>query len=430
MPLIHQALYHRCADESSAAGDEDFHGLNLRNNAVVRARFGFGAVLALIMGISTFALTIFGVLASQLIAEFEIDRWQIGALVTASSAAGAILSPTIGRLTDRFGARRSAIVNLGLGTFALTAVAIAPTFLLLVLAALLTGVAQGMANPATNKLISLHVPPGRRGLITGIKQSGVQLGTVIGGLALPFFALVWGWRWAVAVFAALAAIGALSALAIVPGDPRAAATADSAHIRVPVEIIRLAVYGFLLGAGGSALFTYTALYSQEVLGYSEPTAGAVVALMGGVGVVSRVIWSHRAEKGNRYRGSLVWLAALSTAAALLMAAAQVAPPLIWLAAAITGLSASAWNSVGMLAIIFLVPATTAGRASGVVLFGFLAGLGLGAPIFGWSVDALGTYFPGWLAASVLFGAGWAVAVALPARSELETANSSAIDSYD
>ena len=365
------------------------------------------------MGVATFALTVFGVLASQLIDEFGIARWQVGALVTASSAAGAVFSPIIGRLTDRFGARRSALANLGLGTLALSALALAPTFALLVVAALVTGLAQGMANPATNKLISLHVPAGSRGLITGIKQSGVQVGTVVGGLALPFFALAWGWRWAVAIFAGLAAIGLLWASLVLPHDPGGSTNDQVGSKGVPPDIIRLAIYGFLLGAGGSALFTYTALYGQEALDYSPTTAGAAVALMGVVGVVSRIAWSHAAERGHRYRGSLVWLAALSTAAALLMAASLAFPPMVWLAAATTGLSASAWNSVGMLAIIFMVPAATAGRASGVVLFGFLAGLGLGAPIFGWSVDALGTYLPGWLTAAALFAIGWLVARSLP-----------------
>ena len=388
-------------------------GAILSKNGPVPARFGFGAILAVVMGVATFALTVFGVLTSQLIDEFGIARWQVGALVTASSAAGAILSPTIGRLTDRFGGRRSALVNLGLGTLALAALALAPTFGLLVIAALVTGIAQGMANPATNKLISLHVPAGSRGLITGIKQSGVQVGTVLGGLALPLLALAWGWRWAVATFAGLAAIGLISAFVIVPHDPGRGTSEVTREKGVPADIVRLAGYGFLLGAGGSALFTYTALYGQETLGYSPAAAGAAVALMGVVGVVSRIAWSHAAERGHRYRGSLVWLAALSAVAALLMAAAPAFPPLVWLAAATTGLSASAWNSVGMLAIIFMVPATSAGRASGVVLFGFLAGLGLGAPVFGWSVDALGTYLPGWLTAAGLFGAGWIVALTLP-----------------
>ena len=183
--------------------------------------------------------------------------------------------------------------------------------------------------------------------------------------------------------------------------------------RLPSVISWLSLYGFLLGAGGSTIFTYLALFGQEGLGYSEDVAGTAVAAMGVVGIVSRVVWSRAAEKGNRYRASLLWLAGLATLAAVVMAAAQAAPPLLWVAAAATGLSASAWNSVGMLAVMFLVPASLAGRASGVVLFGFLAGLGVGAPAFGWSVDRLGTYVPGWLAAGLLFACGWLVARRIP-----------------
>jgi len=379
----------------------------------VPARFGFGTVLAVIMGVSTFALTVFGVLAAQLIGEFSLDRWQIGALVTASSATGAVFSPVIGRLTDKVGARPAGLLNLATGAVALTALAAAPSFLLLVVAALLTGIAQGMGNPSTNKLISLHVPRGERGLITGIKQSGVQVGIFVGGLTLPSLALFWGWRGAVAVFAAIAALGLAAAARILPSDPERAEAAQLAIGAVPSVIARLGLYGFLLGAGGSTLFTYTALYGQERLGLTEATAGATVALTGLVGIAARIVWSRAAERDHRYRGSLVWLAALATGAALLMIGASWAPPLVWLAAIVTGFSASAWNSVGMLATMFFVPPELAGRASGVVLFGFLAGMGAGAPLFGWSVDRLGTYLPGWLAAATLFAAGWVVATTLP-----------------
>jgi len=41
-----------------------------------------------------------------------------------------------------------------------------------------------------------------------------------------------------------------------------------------------------------------------------------------------------------------------------------------------------------------------------VYFGFICGFGIGAPLFGWSVDALGVYGPGWLGITVLFAAGF------------------------
>ena len=55
----------------------------------------------------------------------------------------------------------------------------------------------------------------------------------------------------------------------------------------------------------------------------------------------------------------------------------------------------------MLAVISIAPLAAAGRASGRVQLGFLGGLGIGAPIFGLSVDLTGSYLPGWTALTVL-----------------------------
>ncbi|MCO6503143.1 MAG: hypothetical protein J5I28_08660, partial [Acidimicrobiales bacterium] len=62
-----------------------------------RSRILFATVLASTMGAATFALTCYAVLAADLISEFGVDRWQIGALVTAMSLAGAVMSPRVGR---------------------------------------------------------------------------------------------------------------------------------------------------------------------------------------------------------------------------------------------------------------------------------------------------------------------------------------------
>ncbi|MDH5521017.1 MAG: MFS transporter, partial [Acidimicrobiia bacterium] len=148
----------------------------------------FGAVLVVTMAASTFSLAAFAVLAADLISEFAVSREQIGYLVTASALVGAASAPILGPWSDRIGARRGTIFSLFVSFVGLAALTLAPTFGLLVIAALGTGVTQGIANPATNKLISLHVPPGRRGIITGIKQSGVQAGTAFGGILLPAMA--------------------------------------------------------------------------------------------------------------------------------------------------------------------------------------------------------------------------------------------------
>lgn len=367
-------------------------------------RFSFPTLLAGTMGASTFGLVVFAVLAAELIDEFGVDRWQVGALVTAMTISGAVISPSVGTLTDRVGARRATIVTLLISGGALAAMSVSPVFALVAFFALVGGVGQAIANPATNKLISMHVPPGSRGVITGIKQSGVQAGTFLGGLLLPVITLSFGWRWAVAVFGLAGLAGGLWASVSLPRDVAVETEAGSepSGERMPPVIRSLAVYGFLLGFAGTAIFTYLPLYAEESLGFSATVAGYVVAFVGSVGVAGRIGWGRLSERSLGAMRSLRIISVMSTVSALLLVAAQTAPWVVWVAALTTGLSASSWNAVGMLAIIQSVPTRRAGRGSGVVLAGFLLGLGLGAPAFGYSVDRLGTYLPGWFAIAVVF----------------------------
>ncbi len=362
------------------------------------------------MGASTFALAVYSVLAVELIGEFGVARWQIGALVTANSLVGALASPSVGTFTDWLGARRSTITTIGMSIVALLGIAVAPAYWLLIVAAFIGGIAQSFANPSTNKLISLHVEPGRRGVITGIKQSGVQFGTFMAGAALPALAGGFGWRVAVGVFAALALAAVILAAATVPRDPHVDHHDQESDTRgtMPRIIYTIAVYGFLLGAAGTAIFTYLPLFAEERLGFSAGIAGLAVALSGLVGIVARIVWGRIAEHRLGASRSLLIIAALAVLAALMMAGAIAYRPLLWLGVVLSGASASAWNTVGMLAIIQTVPVVRAGRGSGIVLLGFLAGLAAGAPLFGWSVDVLGTYTPGWLVVAVIFALGGAV----------------------
>lgn len=354
------------------------------------------------MGAATFALTAYAVLAAELRTEFGVDRWQIGALVTAMSLGGAFISPRVGSIADAMGAKRATTTTIVLATAALIGLALAPAYWLIVVAALVGGVAQAMANPATNKLIALHIEPGRRGVITGIKQSGVTAASALGGALLPPVAIFAGWRWAVGVFVLLATIGGLLSL-LVPPDPEGSTTPrGQERAAVDPYIYRLAAYGFILGAAGTAIFTFLPLYAEESLGLGPASAGLAVTVTGVAGVIGRIAWGRFAEIRFGTWRSLEYIAVLAAAAAAVLVAAQVETWLVWVAAVLTGFSASAWNSVGMLAVIETSTPALAGRASGVVLFGFLAGLGLGAPVFGFAVDQSGTYGPGWAAVGVAF----------------------------
>ncbi len=371
-------------------------------------RLLLGTVLAVAMAAATFAPTVFGVLASELISSFGIERWQVGLLVSAATLGGAAFSPLLGKWADVVGGRRATVATLVVAGVALLGLGMAPGFLLMMAPAFLAGIASGTSNPATNKLISTEFAPGHQGLIVGVKQSGVQIGVFLGGWLLPVFAIWWGWRWAVVTFA----VAPLALAGLYAATPTQVPTVrkDTAGMpvdRLPRFIYRLAVYGFMMGTGMSVVLTYLPLYAEEVMGMSQELGGLAVAITGLVGIVARLGWAHLAEGRLGSVRSLRIIALLAVTMGVVLAFAdQLGPWAIWTAAGLTGLSGSAWNAVGMLAIIQILPTSLAGRGSGVVLFGFLGGLSMGAPLVGWSVDVLGTYTPGWLAITVLFAIGF------------------------
>ena len=160
------------------------------------------SMLVITMSSVTLAITTFGVLASELISAMNIERWQLGMLATAGTMSGALFSSRLGKWVDVVGGRRATVTTLMVAGASLFCVGVAPEFSLMVGAAFLNGIASAISNPATNKMVSIEIEPGRRGVIMGIKQSGVQISIFLGGWLLPVFTGWWGWRWAVLTFAA------------------------------------------------------------------------------------------------------------------------------------------------------------------------------------------------------------------------------------
>ena len=384
------------------------------------SKAGLGAVTAATMATATFPIIVSSVLAAELIDRFGIARVQVGLLVTATALVGAFASPFFGRVTDRIGAVAATRNVLAIGTVTLIGLALAPSYFFLVLAALATGIPNGWSNPATNSLIVDNVPAGSRGIITGVKQSGVQVGTFLGGLLLPVLAVLWGWRIAVLVFLSMPLAGLVGMLG--RQDPvRHEIRVANRHSSVPLPVKWLAVYGTLSGLATSAVFGFLPLFAEEDQLWSPQAAGFLVAVVGLTGIAARVFWPAASEKRIGHGRTLRILASLSTVTAALLTFAALGLVGSWVlipAAVLLGGGAIAWNAVGMLAVMDFSPPGMVGKGTGVVLLGFLLGLAFGAPLMGFSVDAFGTYVPGWMAAVGLFGASVVVAGRIPDGSTL------------
>lgn len=369
----------------------------------------FPATLVTTMMASAYQIFVFAVLASPLIDDLGMSRAELGLVGSINTLVGATTAPATGRLTDRIGPRRSIVTVLALSAAGMGLMAAASNVWLLAASALVGGIPQGWGNPATNSLIATRVAPGRRGSVTGVKQSGVTLGVFLSGATMPAIATTWGWRASVALFAIVFAVLAIAVHLTLgpdptgrPADGPSAADLGGRPGRLDPLIWRLAAYALLMGTAGGAVGRFFPLFAEESIGFSVEVAGLLVAIGGLLGIGARVVvgrWAEERIAPTRLLGLLALVGAVYCALLALVTPATrgvlvLSPPL-------AAVGIAAWNAVAMLAIIMFVPTSQSGRASGVVMLGFLGGLTISAPIAGAAVDAWGDYQPVWWAAAAL-----------------------------
>lgn len=373
------------------------------------------------MTAGSFQILAFAVLASRIIPDLGVSRTQLGLLGSINTGVGALVAPSLGRLTDKIGPRQSVVAALGISGVGLVLTALSTNLWLLALSAFVSGFPQGWCNPATNALIAARVAEGSRGALTGIKQSGVQFGVFLSGVTLPGLSTWLSWRGAMWVYAggcfALAIAVPLFLAADDPSVTRAGQPAGrAAKKKAPLDpfIIRLAVYALLMGTAGGAVGRFFPLWAEEVIGFSNATAGVIVALGGLFGIVARIAVGRFAERSTS-PSRLLGLLALVGASyyIVLLATGTVGSWVLWVSPVLMAIGVAAWNAVAMLTVIMTVPRADAGRASGVVMLGFLGGLGIGSPLAGLAVDLTDSYQP--MFAGALALALLSAALTLPNR---------------
>ncbi|MFO1190442.1 MAG: MFS transporter [Alphaproteobacteria bacterium] len=357
------------------------------------------------ISMAVITMPIIAVLAAP---DIGVDVHYVGFFSAAAFVVCSFSAPVGGALVDRLGAGRVSQLSvlsssIGIG---LVATASLPVVLL---GALLMGLGNGPATPASTNILSRRAPPGLLALVLSIKQSGGAIGNVLAGLVLPSLAIAIGWRGttlAVAVFGI--GLGVLLQFARANLDREVMTAKEKAarpsilsgmvevHSRRPLAV--LSICGFCFCVAQLAIMTFFVPYMVDRVGLTPVKAGWLYSIGLGVAVFARILIGGLSDwLGNRNRilfvlgfgqsVAVLWLALLEPDAATIELLAV---------AILFGCTGLTWTGVFLAELAQKVPIERMGAISGAVFTYFYVGCVVGPAIFATARDATANYDLGFI----------------------------------
>lgn len=331
--------------------------------------------------------------------ELGFDETHFGIAVSAffaSAAASALLG---GGLTDRMGRRRSTIAaglvaaGGGFGVAGLT-----HSWAVLVLMLVILGMANAACQVTSNLTMARAVPPHRRGLGFGVKQSAIPLSIMIAGLAVPTVGALVGWRWTFAL-TGIGGLGIAVAGLRVPREGAREKAAPADHDRPPMRALLITMLAIsLASAAANSLGSFVASWGFQV-GLTPGEAGILMAAGSAVNIVVRIVVGHLADR--RHGRNLPVVAIQMVIGAVALAALSVPTPYAVVPAGLLAF-ALGWSWPGLLLYaVVRVGRDAPGSASGMVQAGAFVGGAAGPALFGAVVGAT-NYETAWRLAALAF----------------------------
>jgi MFS family permease len=257
-------------------------------------------------------------------------------LIGSMKSMGFGLSSTIGGvLVDRIQHRRLLVLYLSMVTlgFGYLLVGLAPTFVLILIAMLVTSMAGSIWHPAARSLLS-QIYSHRRGFMISIDRSAGDVGDTIGPLLTGALMLAFAWQqiylaaFPLALLALLMLwllvrrsgtfqeLGAGTAAAPRPLGRQMREIWDLLRGSGKVLLLLIAVKS-ITGFGQGGLLLFIPLYLQETVGMESLGIGFHVALLTGAGIATNPVFGVLSDRIGRPPVVLLVLTANATVATLL-----------------------------------------------------------------------------------------------------------------
>lgn len=352
-----------------------------------------------------------GVLIRPLEAEFGWGRGELSLAFSLSLLVYGIAGPISGRIADRFGVRRMALLFL---TLAGVGVALTALVAHLWQMHLFWGVVVGLGTGGVATVMSATVAStwfaARRGLVTGILGGGASAGQLVFLPLLVWVTALWGWRAALALLAVvLLGVVLPAALVLLRSRPRdvglepygsageaAAAVADT-RVTPLRQALRTGDFWLLALTFAVCGFTTMGLIGTHFIphavehGFSEAQAAGILGLIGGMNVVGTITsgWLCDRYSPRKLLAGYYFLRALSLLALPLITTL----PFMSLFAVVYGLDYIATVPPTVLLTAQRFGRRSVGTIYGWITFSHMVGGALAATLAGQIHDHAGDYAP-------------------------------------
>lgn len=234
-------------------------------------------------GIGTSEFIIMGLLP-DLARSFQVSIPKTGILVSAYALSVTLGSPLVALALSRMDRKRALLILMGMFLAGNALCALAPTFLLLLFARILTALCHGAFFGIGSIVASHLVPRSERAQAIALMFSGLTLANVLGVPAGTALGQAFGWRFAFWALVPIGLVAGLGLLRLVPHQP-----AEKIHLKhefhavIRPQVQLVLAMSTLSSVSLFCVFTYIAPIMEQVT-HLSPAAVTRVLVVFGVGI--------------------------------------------------------------------------------------------------------------------------------------------------
>ncbi|MNB89206.1 Inner membrane transport protein YdhP [compost metagenome] len=256
---------------------------SLRTTKPAKERFPL-SLLCLTLGAFAIGMTEFIImgLLPNVASDLGVTIPQAGQLITSYALGVAIGAPILTVFTHKLPQKKLLVILMGIFILGNAVSVIAPTYLLLIIARVLTAFAHGTFLGVGTIIAARLVHPDKRAGAVSVVLAGLTVANIIGVPFGTFIGQQLGWR---ASFGAITVLGIISLFGIIRFIP-VIVQQETANLREQVrgllnpQVLLILLTG-ALGCGSLfALFTYITPMLQGITGFREQSVTWILVLFG------------------------------------------------------------------------------------------------------------------------------------------------------